>query len=235
MINNYLNYLNFINEKLQMFFEKQRPYIFCRQGCSLCCKNAQYFYSNIEIQYLSYGFNQLPEEKKEIILNNIKKLKKLQKSDSSSLLNCPSSVGDGQNCTNDPICGEKTAYNSPVKFIYECPFLINNECSIYEYRGIICRAFGLMTAYKDGDVRIPFCAFDNLNYSNVIDIESSKISPEKYKKSGIKEEPLAFNISYEYLTDNEFEQLFNFKFGEKKPLIDWFGYNEKDEQIKINF
>ena len=32
-------------------------------------------------------------------------------------------------------------------FIYECPFLINNRCCVYSYRGIICRTFGL--AYFD--------------------------------------------------------------------------------------
>ncbi len=205
MLTNYLNYLNFINNKLNKFFISQKPYIFCKKGCSKCCKNAKYFYSKIEFEYLSAGLKLLNSEEKQIIINNINNLKQEKK------------AGSNKN------------------FVYECPLLINGSCSVYNYRGIICRTFGLMTAYNDGSIKIPFCAYNNLNYSNVIDTENEKISVEKFKKLNIKEEPLAFNISYEYLTDSDFEKLFNFQFGEKKPLFNWLiDYSKRKSAVSCD-
>ncbi len=198
MLENYLVYLKFISEKLNKFFEKQKPYIFCKKGCSMCCKNAQFPYSKIEMDYLMMGLWQLNLETKKLIAQNIKNIR----------LNMLNFKGE--------------------TFKYDCPFLINNECSVYEYRGIICRSFGLMNVGTDGKFKVPFCCFDGYNYSNVMEDNGNKISAEKFKKLGIKEEPLAFNISYEFLTDSDFEQGFHFSFGEKKPLIEWF-FDKNDE------
>ena len=107
-------------------------------------------------------------------------------------------------------------------FTYECPFLINNECSVYEFRGIICRSFGLMSINPKGKSKIPFCAFEGLNYSNVLDTETGIISTEKYKKLKNAPEPVAFNTGYEFLTSDKIAKNFNINFGEKKALIDWF-------------
>ena len=106
---------------------------------------------------------------------------------------------------------------------YECPFLINNECSVYDFRGIICRSFGLMSINPEGNSKIPFCAFEGLNYSNVVEPETKIISLEKYKKLGENiPEPLAYNVGYKFLTNPNIEKNFNINFGEKKALIDWF-------------
>ena len=59
MLANYITYLNFIDEKLKKFFERQKPYIFCKKGCTKCCKNAQFPYSSIETAYLISGFMKL--------------------------------------------------------------------------------------------------------------------------------------------------------------------------------
>ena len=108
------------------------------------------------------------------------------------------------------------------KFLYDCPFLIDDVCSVYEYRGVLCRTFGLMTKYDTGKLKAPFCTFEGLNYSNVLNLSKRTVSVRKYKKLDTKKEPLGFNISYHYLTDPEFEKTFNFCFGDKKPLIEWF-------------
>lgn len=79
-----------------------------------------------------------------------------------------------------------------------------------------------MTSYQDGKIKAPFCSDYGLNYSNVLNLKKNVISQAKYKKLKVKEEPLGFNISYKYLTNEEFEQTFGFKFGEKRALIDWF-------------
>lgn len=200
MLNNYLKYLEFVDTKLNKFFERQKDYIFCKKGCGLCCKNAQFPYSKIEMQYLLLGCKYLSPETFNKIELNI-----------------------------DKIVKDKANFKGK-KFVYDCPFLIDNVCSIYNYRGIICRSFGLMSIIKETDkkTQVPFCYAEGLNYSNVIDPETRQVSGEKYKQTGIKEEPLAFNVSYEYLTCKDFEESFNFTFGEKKPMIEWFLQTQKE-------
>lgn len=202
MLKNYLGYLKFIDEKLNNFFEKQKPYIFCEKGCGMCCKNAQFPYSKIEMDYLMIGAWQLDLETKKQVAQKINKL----------LL-------------------EKSEYKGD-NFKYDCPFLINDVCSVYQYRGIVCRTFGLMTQGSDGRIKVPFCCFQGYNYSNVMEDGGNKISAEKFKKSGFKEEPVAFNVSYEFLTDPDFEKGFKFEFGEKKPLIEWF-ISDGENQNKL--
>ena len=193
MIENYIKYLEFLNEKLTTFFDKQKPYIRCKQGCAKCCQNAQFPFSQIEVIYLMNGISKLDTATKNIIADNVKKIKQDMKN-----------------------------FSKGEKFLYDCPFLIDNQCCVYEYRGIICRTFGLLYIGENGRTQVPFCCFQGLNYANVLADDKSTISAEKYKASGIKEEPVAFNIRYGFLTGSDFEQKFNFAFSEKKPLIDWF-------------
>jgi len=194
MLDNYLKYLEFITEKLNKFFNRQKEYIFCKKGCSLCCKNAQFPYSKIEMQYLFLGCKTLSGETINKIEENIGKTLEKKKD----------------------FKGER--------FTYDCPFLIDNVCSVYEHRGIICRSFGLMATIPgfDKKTKVPFCYAENLNYSNVIDFETKQVSGKRFKEGHFIEEPLAFNVSYDFLTGKDFEESFDFKFGEKKSLIDWF-------------
>ena len=196
MLENYAIYLNFLEKKLAKFFDSQKPYIFCQKGCSKCCRNAEFPYSALEVEYLLCGFAKLDNSTQKIILKNINNLNEAKKNFS----------GDN--------------------FLYTCPFLINDTCAVYNYRGIVCRTFGLIYTDKKGIAKIPFCGFNGLNYSNVLDKETKKISDKMFQDCGFKEEPLSFNISYEYLTGIDFENQFNIKFGEKKILIDWFSNNE---------
>lgn len=192
MIERYTAYLDMLTKKIENFFNKQQPYIFCQKGCAKCCKNAQYPFTEIEYKYLMIGYKTLPlktqiEIKKNILLTL--KDKHMSK--------------------------EKT-------FTYVCPFLINNTCSVYKYRGIICRTFGLLVAEEDGSGSdIPFCALEGLNYSNVYDSKKHLISSVMYKKLGVTEEPVAFNVQYNFLTSKDFAKGYGFEFGKTKPLIEW--------------
>ena len=192
MKENYITYLKFLDEKLTRFFELQKEYICCHKGCSLCCQNAEFPYSKLEVQYLAAGFFTLGSSTQELIEKKVYSLKELKKK----------------------FQGER--------FLYECPFLINNMCSVYEYRGIVCRTFGLLALSGDKKVKTPFCCFKGLNYSKVFDHITQQLSDTKVQKLGYKNAPLGFNISYEFLTSPDFERGFNIKFGEKKPLLDWF-------------
>ena len=73
MLQNYIAYLKFIDEKLQKFFERQKPYIRCQKGCGMCCQNAQFPYSKIEMDYLMIGAWQVDLETKKAIAGNVKK------------------------------------------------------------------------------------------------------------------------------------------------------------------
>ncbi len=192
MLNNYITYLNFLNEKLDKFFRQQKPYVFCKKGCSRCCRHAQFPYTSIEITYLLQGLIKLDKETLDIISSNV-----------------------------DRILEEEKTFQGD-RFRYDCPFLINDACSVYEYRGIVCRTFGLPTQAPDGALLIPFCCYEGLNYSNVFDIDKNKVSEEKVRALNPEFEPYGYNISYEYLTNPDFERGFNFSFGERKPLIEWF-------------
>lgn len=191
LFENYRDYLKFLTIKLDSFFENQKEYIFCKMGCAKCCKNAEFPFSLIEIQYALYGFSKLPDETKKIIEENLTR-----------------------------VLEEKKKFQGE-KFLYTCPYLVNNVCSIYEYRGVICRTFGLINKVTEGNPKVPFCCFEGQNYSNVLDEKTGQLSSKKVKELGLKEEPTGFNVSYEYLTGQTYEEVFEFSFGEKKPMIEW--------------
>lgn len=191
-IKNYSKYLEFLQGKLNKFFEAQSPYIACKKGCALCCKNAQFPFSEVEFNYLVQGSLSLPKEIQEKIDKNIQKVLK-----------------------------EKETFQGEV-FKYDCPFLIDDSCSLYLYRGIVCRAFGLVESNDEGNAKIPFCHEIGLNYSQVVDEEKMLISEEKYLALNEEKQPLAYNVGYKFLTGEKIEKEFGFKFGDKKPLIDWF-------------
>lgn len=193
MIKEYSVYINFITNKINDFFERQKPYIFCKKGCSLCCENGEYPWSFIEYQYLMEGYKKLDCETKEKITSEIKRIK------------------------------EEKAKFKGERFVHKCPFLIDKVCSVYEYRGIICRSFGLLyKSEKTEKIQVPFCYEIGLNYSNAYDKEKRILSAEMCEKQGFKVQPKCYNVSYNFLTDDTFAKGFGFEFGEKKPLIDWF-------------
>lgn len=191
MLNNYIKYLEVLNSKLNKFFEQQKPYICCQKGCAKCCQTGEYPFSEVEFRLLQLGVAKLSPELQKKIFDKIPQIK-----------------------------AAKAQSNEKV-FTYECPFLINNECSVYLYRGIICRTFGLMSVGAGSRPKIPFCAHEGLNYSNVLNKETDVISSELYKKLNLDVEPVAFNIDYEFLTGESVENAYGFKFGGKKALIDW--------------
>jgi Fe-S-cluster containining protein len=176
------------------------------------------------------GFSKLAPEVREEILKKVKKIKaekdkyinaaKQLSSQAAKLEN--SKILQAQQ-TDNSLPSNLPTLRPSDSFTYECPFLINHECSVYEFRGIICRSFGLMSINPEGLSKIPFCAFEGLNYSNVVEPDTKIISTEKYKKLGENiPEPLAFNVGYKFLTSKDIEKNFNIHFGDKKSLIDWF-------------
>lgn len=84
-----------------------------------------------------------------------------------------------------------------------CPFLLNNLCSIYEYRPIVCRIHGLAYKNDKGFVKLPYCVTQGKNFAD-------------YYKDGIFYlEPISSNL----------DDLINI--GEVRNLYDWLHPNQQ--------
>ncbi len=192
MFKNYENFLKLLTPKLEQFFDAQKDYMFCKSGCSLCCKTGCYPSSKIEVDYLKKGLELVDTATRDAVLANIVHLKEKRKLE-----------GGDRN------------------WLYDCPFLVDEKCSVYEHRMVVCRTFGLPYFKEDGSLIIPSCVDHGLNYSNVYDFENSCLCPEKIKEAGFKQEPLAYNLSSKFLYNCEFAKVSNLDFGEQKALLDW--------------
>ena len=188
----YRIYLQYLEKKLGEYFQEQSPYIFCKAGCSSCCEKGEYPFTEIEFSYLMLGVQTLSPDTIKKIEANIEQIRK-----------------------DKAECKEK-------KLLHACPFLIDKKCSLYDFRGIICRSHGLAFFDKDQHLLVPACVDEGLNYSNVYDFENRTISSEKYKATGIKQEPLAHNVGVYYLTNNEITKELGLDFGEIKPMAHFF-------------
>lgn len=97
-----------------------------------------------------------------------------------------------------------------VHFFYKCPFLINKRCSVYKYRGITCRTYGLAYLIDDKTVKMPECSNEGLCYHNVL-------------KDGILTvEPVKENLSLINVINSELAKKYKLEFGPSRSLVDWF-------------
>lgn len=74
MINRYRKYLSIIDEKLKGMFERQAPFIKCKEGCAHCCKDGKYPMSELEFVNLMFYYYNLLEEAQIPIYKQIKEL-----------------------------------------------------------------------------------------------------------------------------------------------------------------
>lgn len=191
-ITRYKKYINSIQALLDKYFESQAEYICCKKGCSYCCEKGVYPYSELEFQYLTLGVLNLPNNEKSEVLDNISKLKEEYKNFS----------GD--------------------KFLHKCPFLKSDKtCAVYDYRGIICRNFGILQINDSGKVFMPFCQEHGLNYSKVYNNETKNFDFNKVEELGYTHIPKPFPVSRELLMDNSIFEEDPLDFGESKALIEW--------------
>ncbi len=191
-IRKYQIYLQYLEKKLGEYFEEQSPYIFCKAGCSSCCEKGEYPFTELEFAYLMIGVQTLDKFTQHKIEQNMIRIRK------------------------------EFNENTDKKFLHACPFLVDKKCSLYNFRGIICRAHGLAFFSQNKNILVPACVDEGLNYSNVYDFETGKISSEKYKQTGIEQEPLAHNVGVYYLTNNEITKSIGLDFGEIKPMFEFF-------------
>ena len=88
-----------------------------------------------------------------------------------------------------------------------CPFLINNDCSVYKFRPIVCRVHGLAYLCKDNVVKLPYCRKSGKNYS------------ELYSDGKFLGEPIKENLELSSL-------LKDFNYAEIRNLYDWYNIIE---------
>ncbi len=187
MFKNYSEFLKDFDTILEVLFNNQKKYIKCKKGCANCCKKGDYPLSQIEFAYITDAFIKLPPEIKQIVQKNIREL-----------------------FVKKSKCKEE-------RFEHQCPFLINNECCVYENRGIICRTFGVCY-YDDKEkyVRLPDCVYDGLNYSEFFDKKENILK--------IKDVPMV-NLRIDSVLNSELAQKYNVLCGEIRPMLDWI-YSE---------
>lgn len=183
MLKRYEKFLEELDKELRGYFLKHKKYIKCKKGCTDCCEKGEYPFSRLETEYIMYGFVNLPKETKSEIRKNITELK---------------------------IAKQKSETGH---FQYKCPFLLNKSCVLYEYRGIICRTFGLAYLKSDGTISLPNCTNLGLNYAEVYD----KNTGELYIEDPIKQE-----LKIDKLLRSALAEEYELECGEIRPLIDWF-------------
>lgn len=182
MLKSYEKFLIEFDKKLEEYFVSQKEYIKCSKGCTNCCEVGEYPYSRLEAEYLMKGFLTLPAQVQKEIKQNISKLLAAKKQ------------------------------NQCERFNYCCPFLINNLCSLYNFRGITCRVFGL--AYLDKNyIKLPECANLNLNYSDVFNKNTKEIFINNL---------ITDNLRIDNILRSPLAEKYNLECGEIRPLIEWF-------------
>ena len=193
-INDYAQFLLLLTSKINAHFERQKEYLHCKEGCSMCCEQGEYPCSELEYEFLKIGMTLLDEATLKEIEENVAKIK------------------------------EEKANFKGKNFSYKCPFLINKRCSIYNFRMIICRTFGIPFYMEEDNIlvlKIPFCVHHGLNYSEVYDPVEKTFSQQMYEKTGYKNPPLASNFSLSFIINKLGKEAMKLDFGEEKSLIDW--------------
>lgn len=82
MFHEYEKFLADFDKKLANYFEQEKEKIFCKKGCSLCCENADYPLSYLEMRYLIQGFLNLEKQKHDLVRENIRNLQACGKQES---------------------------------------------------------------------------------------------------------------------------------------------------------
>ena len=85
-----------------------------------------------------------------------------------------------------------------------CPFLVNNLCSVYQYRPIICRTHGLAYLMKDGRANVPYCVNEGKCYGSVFQDGELLVEPVK---ENLSTSNLLKDFSEEFVIKNLVEWL----------------------------
>lgn len=190
----YIDYLEVLKKKLDVYFKDQKPFLKCKAGCDICCKSCYYPVSELEYEYVRIGINKIfnQDEKQKIYEKAVKIIKARR---------------------------EFAKTNNIMDFYYECPLIVGGACGIYPYRALLCRSHGLI--YRDIENpkkhNAPYCMSLGLNYANVYDKETGQFSDEKAALLGINAKPQIYDLSYSVLMN----EAGDINFGDVRMLVEW--------------
>jgi len=195
MLEKYESYLKKVTDEINSYFAEQKDYLKCKAGCGICCSNGYYPISEIEYKYLKKGFEPFYSQEDMDLLHE--KVWEIYK--------------------NREIFRKSKDIN---EYAYVCPFLKNDMCSLYEHRPIVCRMYGLLV--KDPENRekkgkMAYCVNQGLNYANVWDFETKRLSLDKINALGLKVMPKSYDVSCTAIMDS-FEGII---FGDIRMLYEW--------------
>ena len=188
---NYASFLEKLSLEIEHYFQQQQDFIVCKKGCSYCCKSGNYPVSDIEFQFIELGVMQLDRGRKKAIKKRVERIGKAYRK-------------------------YQQLAEPKVPFRYHCPFLFENACTIYQYRPIICRTYGLIISDENSpeNMQLPSCLKEGLNYANIWDPNIGRLSYDKINSLGIDSEPQAYDINYGSL-------LYKFDHGEIQMIYKW--------------
>lgn len=66
--------MKYLDAKLEKMFEAQRAFIKCKKGCAYCCREGEYPMSELEYINIMFCYNELPDEIKNRVDENISHL-----------------------------------------------------------------------------------------------------------------------------------------------------------------
>ncbi len=131
----------------------------CEKGCSDCCKNVPLLISPSEIDYIVAKLNTLNKTQQKNIAKNIKQLDKKY------------TVPPEKINTMEAIQESRA-----MQMNYQCPFLLGNNCAIYEARPMLCRGYmsSNKNLCKDGTGDMIFHMPEEIR-SHYLDTDDNKI------------------------------------------------------------
>ena len=119
-----LNYYQAIDKRIRK--ETKNKEFACKSGCSDCCKKLKIAIPMLEIDYLVDYLNTLNNDTKEIIGNNLAKLYTEHEDKKVNTIDKEVHIA---------------IIEQEQRLVYDCPFLINDLCSVYDARPILCRTY----------------------------------------------------------------------------------------------
>lgn len=126
-------YYKAVDKRIKKIIKNQN--LACRISCSKCCEDIHFLLPRIEIDNIVIALNNFNDSNvKDIIGQKIKFLYENYKHKAiNANYNFDNSI-DGVNYV-------LSVFKRESEIIYNCPFLIENKCSIYENRPVICRTY----------------------------------------------------------------------------------------------
>lgn len=195
MLEKYETHLNKITDEITSYFDEQKDYIKCKQGCSICCSNSYYPITELEYSYIKKGLESFFKEDIESLQKKALEIYRQRR----EFLKTHSDIKD---------------------FEYVCPFLKDNLCCVYNYRPLICRSHGLIISdcsETPPKRYMPYCVHHELNYANVYDTKEKSFSDDKINSLGYKTLPKAYDVSCSSLMGS----CEDVNFGDVRMIYEW--------------